>query len=188
MAWPHRRNTYRPVLPAHRWQGLSIGQRFWQAIRWWLAAGALIALMWLLFGPGYDPAPQPPSPGDERIIQTFVACGQSGSSACAPDGDTIIIGPRHIRIIGIDAPELHPARCPQEASQGEAARAALLALLNEGPFILTSPGPAAHDEYGRELHNLVRLRTDGTVQSLADDLVAGGFVRRYLRGPRDPWC
>lgn len=119
---------------------------------------------------------------------TFVRCGQRGSANCVPDGDTIIMGPRRIRIIGIDAPELHPSRCPAEAQRGEAAANQLLALVNQGPFTLAGPNPPVRDEYGRELHHLLRARSDGSVQSLADDLVATGTVRPYLRGPRDPWC
>ena len=129
-----------------------------------------------------------PTGPKEIITAKFVRCGQRGSGACVPDGDTLIIGPRRIRIIGIDAPELHPARCPAEAAKGEAAASALLALVNQGPFSLAGPSPVVRDEYGRELRHLLRGRADGSVQSIADDLVATGTVRPYLRGPRDPWC
>jgi endonuclease YncB( thermonuclease family) len=117
-----------------------------------------------------------------------VRCGQGRAAGCVPDGDTLIIGTRKIRIIGIDAPELHPSRCPAEAEQGEAAAQALLMLVNQGPFTLAGPSPVVRDEYGRELRHLLRVRPDGSVQSIADDLVATGTVRPYLHGTRDPWC
>lgn len=186
MAWPRRRSGYGRVLPTHRWQGLSRTRRLWNALRWWLGAALLVALSWYFLG--QNPPPEPPRADSERIAQRFVVCGQGGSSACAPDGDTIIVGARHIRIIGIDAPELHPARCPAEQAQGEAARTTLLALLNQAPFFLTGPVPTVRDEYGRELHNLVRVRPDGTVQSIADEMIAAKLARPYLRGPRYPWC
>lgn len=186
MAWPRRTHGYGRILPTHRWQGRPRWAAFWAALKWWLGAALLVTAAWYFLSA--PPAPEPPQADSERIAARFVVCGQGGSNACAPDGDTIILGTRHIRIIGIDAPELHPPRCPAEQAQGEAARAALIALLNQGPFFLTGPDPAARDEYGRELHNLVRARPDGTVQSIADDLVAAKVVRPYLRGPRVPWC
>ncbi len=186
MAWPRRTPQYGRVLSTRRWQGRTRWSAFWAALKWWLGAALLIAAAWYFFSA--PPEPEPPQADSERVTQRFMVCGTRGSAACAPDGDTIILGTRHIRIIGIDAPELHPARCPAEQAQGEAARAALIALLNQGPFFLTGPDPVVRDEYGRELHNLVRARPDGTVQSIADDLVAAKVVRPYLRGPRVPWC
>lgn len=186
MAWPRRTPQYGRVLSTRRWQGRTRWSAFWAALKWWLGAALLIAAAWYFFSA--PPEPEPPQADSERVTQRFMVCGTRGSAACAPDGDTIILGTRHIRIIGIDAPELHPARCPAEQAQGEAARAALIALLNQGPFFLTGPDPVVRDEYGRELHNLVRAHPDGTVQSIADDLVAAKVVRPYLRGPRVPWC
>jgi micrococcal nuclease len=188
MVWPRRKSEYGRVLPTRRWQGRTLGQRVWVGLRWWLGAGLLIGLCWyFLTDNRIGPATMPSGPS-EQVTGLFVRCGQSGSANCVPDGDTLVIGPRRIRIIGIDAPELHPARCPAEAAKGEAAAQALLALVNQGPFTLSGPQPPVRDEYGRELKHLLRARHDGAVQSLADDLVAGGTVRRYLRGPRDPWC
>jgi micrococcal nuclease len=190
MAWPRRRTGYGRVIPTHRWQGLSRWQRLWAALRWWLGAALLVLVMWLVAQnwPGrIAPAAMPSGPA-EVVTGPFVRCGAGRAGGCVPDGDTLIIGTRKIRIIGIDAPELHPARCPAEAAQGEAAAQALLALLNQGPFTLAGPTPVVRDEYGRELRHLLRARPDGAVQSIADDLVATGTVRAYLHGSRDPWC
>ena len=64
----------------------------------------------------------------------------------------------------------------------------LLDLLNQGPFVLAAPGANAHDGYGRELRHVLRGRADGSVQSIADDMVASGAARAYQRGARLPWC
>lgn len=188
MAWPRRRPGYGRVLPTHRWQGQSRWVRFRNGLKWWLGAALLSGLCWyFLTDTRIGPTELPIGPS-EQVNDTFVRCGQRGSSNCVPDGDTILLGRRRIRIIGIDAPELHPSRCLAEAQQGEKAANQLLKLVNQGPFTLAGPSPAGFDEYGRELKHLLRARPDGTVQSLADDLVASGLVRPYLRGPRDPWC
>lgn len=188
MVWSLRNRGYGRVLPTHRWQGRSRARRLWDALKWWLAAALLAGLSWYVLGNDRIGPDALPAGGGEAINGPFVRCGQGRAAGCVADGDTLVIGRRTIRIIGIDAPELHPARCPAEAQAGEAAAQDLLRLVNQGPFAIVDPGTAARDNYGRELKHLLRQRGDGTVQSLADDLVAGGHVRPYLRGPRDPWC
>ncbi|MEQ1497384.1 MAG: hypothetical protein ABL914_01885 [Novosphingobium sp.] len=184
----HRRPAPRPVLPAHRWSGESRLRRFWNALRWWLGAALLVGAMWYFLGQqriGPDAIPAGPS---EVIKGPFTRCGKGRSMGCVIDGDTIMIGQRMIRVIGIDAPEVRSPRCADEAQKGEAASMYLLALLNQGPVTLAGPTPAVRDEYGRELRHLLRARADGTVQSLADDMVASGLSRPYLHGSRGPWC
>lgn len=190
MVLPRRSPRYGRVLPTHQWQGQSRWQRLWAALKWWLGAAMLIAAMGLIaqYWPGrVAPATMPTGPA-EVIAGPFVRCGKGRAAGCVPDGDTLIIGTRKIRIIGIDAPELHPSRCPAEAEKGEAAAQSLLALVNQGPFTLAGPTPVVRDEYGRELRHLLRARPDGSVQSIADDLVTTRTVRPYLHGSRDPWC
>ena len=177
-----------PVLPDHRWRGDSRLRRLWNALRWWLGAAVLVTAMWYVIGQQrIGPAAIPPGP-HEVLAGPFTRCGKGRAVSCVIDGDTIMVGQRTIRVIGIDAPEVHPARCPAEAQQGEAATLLLVTLLNQGPVTLAGPSPPVHDEYGRELKHLLRAGPDGSVQSLADDLVASKLVRPYLRGPRDPWC
>lgn len=118
----------------------------------------------------------------ERVAEHFTRCGRGRGHACVVDGDTFKLGDRKIRIIGIDAPETHPARCAEEAAKGEAATARLQALLNEGPFEMIGSRADLTDRYGRDLRTIVR---DG--QSIADQLREEGLVRRYL-GYRMPWC
>ena len=105
------------------------------------------------------------------------------------DGDTFFMGARHIRILGIDAPEIGAhARCPNEAALAEEAAAELLALLNAGPFTLQPPQDGLRDDYGRELMSVTRRSPGGAVQDFAATLVASGKVRSYTRGPRQTWC
>ena len=184
-----RRSDYGRVLPAHRWQGISRGRRFWRALRPWLGTAGLIAAAWYFFGgpQRIAPAAMPAGPS-EVIAGPFTRCGKGRAANCVIDGDTVMIGARTIRVMGIDAPETHPARCPEEARQGEAATVQLLALVNQGPVTLAGPVPPVHDEFGRELHHLLRARADGRVQSVADDIVASRSAREYLRGQRQPWC
>ena len=189
MAWPRRSSTTRPVLPAHRWQGLTRGQRFWRASKPWLGTALLVGLAWYFFGGPQRIAPETVPAGPIEVIAgPFTRCGKGRAVNCVIDGDTIMLGQLTIRVIGIDAPEVHPARCADEARLGEAATVRLLALVNAGPLMLAGPTPPVHDEYGRELHHLLRARADGTVQSIADDMVASGTARAYLRGSRAPWC
>jgi len=104
------------------------------------------------------------------------------------DGDTFKLGERTVRVLGIDAPEIHPSLCPAEAQLGEQATATLQRLLNQGPFIMTGRVNDLHDKYGRDLRALTRKRPDGSTQSIAEDLLASDTVRRYLGGLRGGWC
>ncbi|MGB7654838.1 MAG: thermonuclease family protein [Novosphingobium sp.] len=183
-----RRPAPHPVLPAHRWSGQSRLRRFWNALRWWLATALLVAALWYWFGATRIAPMRIPEGPQEVLTGPFTRCGSGRALTCAVDGDTIMVGQRAIRVIGIDAPEIHPARCPDEAQKGEAAAQLLLTLLNQGPVTLAGPAPPVHDEYGRELRHLLRAKADGSVQSLADDMVSSGLARPYLRGARDPWC
>lgn len=103
------------------------------------------------------------------------------------DGDTFKLGQRKIRIVGIDAPETHPANCAEEARLGEAATVELMRLLNQGPFDMTGRIDNARDRYGRDLRVVTRKRPDGTTQSIAEDMRASGLARRYL-GRKSGWC
>lgn len=44
------------------------------------------------------------------------------------------------------------------------------------------------DRYGRDLRVVRRVRADGTVQNIADDMRASGGARRYLGEVRGGWC
>lgn len=149
--------------------------------------GAILLTIW----PAMDPALLEPSgflaTEPERVNEHFTRCGQGRDHACVVDGDTIKLGERKIRIIGIDTPEVD-ARCPAEAVQAEAATAQLQRLLNQGPFEMVGRIDRRTDKYGRELLALRRTNPDGTMQSIAEGMRNSGVARRYLGGFRSGWC
>ena len=117
----------------------------------------------------------------------FTRCGPGRGHACVIDGDTIKLGDRKIRIIGIDTPEVD-AQCAQEAALAEAATVELQRLLNQGPFEMVGRIGNQQDRIGRDLRALRRTRPDGLVQSIAEDMRRNGVARRYLGGFRSGWC
>ena len=124
----------------------------------------------------------------EQISAHFTRCGPGRGNACVVDGDTFKLGKRKIRIIGIDAPETHPARCAEEARLGELATVKLQQLLNERPFEMVGRIDDMHDRYGRDLRVIRRLNPDGSYQNMAEAMRASGLARRYLGGFKQGWC
>jgi endonuclease YncB( thermonuclease family) len=86
----------------------------------------------------------------------------------------------HVRIDGIDAPELH-ARCDQERVRAEAARDFLARRIEGGAVRLTS---VRYDKYGG--------RVDATVFDAKGDLgslmIKTGLARPYHGERRVSWC
>jgi len=151
------------------------------------ALAAVLGAIWV----GYDPAViEPPSflsTDPERVTEHFTRCGIGRGHACVIDGDTFKIGQRRVRIIGIDAPETHPARCQEEARLGEEATAKLQQLLNRGAFEMVAPVYGSHDKYGRDLRTVQRRLPDGSMQSIAEDMRTSGLAHRYT-GFKTAWC
>lgn len=150
-----------------------------------LRSALLIALL-VLVGALLDPqiiAPFGPlATRGERVGATFTRCGQGSSFACVVDGDTIRLGDRRVRILGIDAPELTAARCPGERALAESAADRLLVLVNEGAFDMVAHRFWQEDGYGRDL----RLLKRGDV-SLGTVLIDEGLANRYF-GSKIDWC
>ena len=147
-------------------------------------AGVVAAL--LLAGALLDPqiiAPFGPLAGrPERVSATFTRCGQGSSFACVVDGDTIRLGDRRVRIMGIDAPELTAARCPGERALAESAANRLVGLVNDGAFDMVGHRFWTRDGYGRDL----RLLRRGDA-SIGGTLVEEGLAKRYY-GTKIRWC
>ena len=122
----------------------------------------------------------------EAIDERFTRCGPGRGYACVIDGDTFKLGKRKIRIVGIDAPEIQ-GECPAETALAERATQRLQDLLNQGPFSMTGRIGDMRDRYGRDLRTIERVRRDGTVQSIADDMRQAGFAHRYT-GFKWGWC
>ena len=185
---PFRRpKGYGRVLPTHRWQGVSRIRRVWFVLRPWLFL-VILLLLWAVFDPALVEPPTILTGEPEKVSGQFTRCGPGRGTFCVIDGDTIKLGERKVRIIGIDAPEIHPSRCTEEARLGEAATAELQRLLNQGEFVMLGRLGGTFDFYGRDLRALIRTRADGTSRSIADEMLASGHVRRYLGGLRGGWC
>ena len=187
--WTKARH-YQPVLPQHRWQGLSRRRRFFNMVAAWRPWVLLLILLsgWYYTDPGLIEPPAFLSSEPEPVTGSFTRCGLGRGVNCVIDGDTFKLDERKIRVIGIDAPEMHPPRCPAEQAQGEAATAALQRVLNEGPFAMVGRIDGGYDQYGRDLRSLSRPKSDGSTESIADAMLATGTVRRYLGGLRGDWC
>lgn len=186
-----RPEDYGQVLPPGRWRGEPPPpkgpRKWWEAVRGWLLLTAL-AVLWF----GYDAETIEPwsalASKPEKIAGKFTRCDEVHNAYCVVDGDTFKLGVRTVRLLGIDAPEVREPRCPAEAVKGAAATAALQQLLNVGPFEMVGRVDGMTDQYGRDLRAAYRTRPDGTRQSIAEDLLETGTVRRYLGGTRGGWC
>ncbi len=147
---------------------------------------ALLIASFLLAGALLEPsliAPFGPTAGrPERISASFTRCGRGRGFACVVDGDTIRLGQRRVRLIGIDAPELAGAQCDSERAVGERAADRLLVLVNAGAFDLIGHRLSDRDGHGRDLRLLVR-----NDRSLGDVLIEEGLARRYY-GSKASWC
>ena len=151
----------------------------------------ILAAILLSVWPALDPALiEPPrflQADAETVDETFTRCGPGRGHACVIDGDTFKLGQRKIRIIGIDAPEVH-GQCAEEVRLAEEATAKLQELLNQGAFAMVGRIGDMHDRYGRDLRLVQRERPDGTVQSIAEDMRESGLARRYAGGFKAGWC
>lgn len=147
---------------------------------------ALLVVLLVLVGALLDPqviAPFGPlAARAERVSGTFTRCGQGSSFACVVDGDTIRLGERRVRILGIDAPELTAARCPGERALAESSADRLLALVNQGELDMIAHRFWDKDGHGRDL----RLLKRGNV-SLGQLLIDEGLAKRYF-GSKVRWC
>jgi len=149
---------------------------------------AILCAAWV----GLDPALVDPvgllATAPERVDENFTRCGRGRGHACVIDGDTIKLGQRKIRIIGIDAPEVTHPQCPEEARLAEAATVKLQELLNQGPFHMVGSVTRDKDRYGRDLRALDRANADGTTISIAEEMRESGLAHRYLGGYKSGWC
>lgn len=88
------------------------------------------------------------------------------------DGDSLRIGDRNIRLVGIDAPE-RAQTCRdgrnREWACGTAATARLTELIARGPVTCT---PKGHDRYGRTL----AVCSSGAITDLGQALVREGYA------------
>jgi micrococcal nuclease len=121
-----------------------------------------------------------------------VASPVTAQSYRAIDGDTIMIGSEHLRIVGLDTPETKFAACAAERSHGLRAQRRLQELLNAGPVSLTrqrvtrgpNKGKLRLDKYKRTL-GVVRVGG----REVAGILISEQLGVSYSgRGRRIDWC
>jgi len=86
-----------------------------------------------------------------------------------------------VRLRGIDAAELH-ARCADELTKAQAARAALETILAEGDVSVSQVGV---DKYGGRVDALASTRNTADVSAA---MLRGGWARAYDGGRRAGWC
>ena len=118
----------------------------------------------------------------QRVSTSFTSCGPGRGSACVIDGDTLKLGDRKIRIIGIDAPELMAPQCPAEEVLARKSADRLRELLNQGEFEMVAHRLQRRDRHGRDL---MVLQRNG--QSIGAILIDEGLADRYL-GSKRSWC
>ena len=86
-----------------------------------------------------------------------------------------------VRLRGIDTPELR-ARCSEERTKAEAARAKLAAILAEGGVELRAVGL---DKYGGRIDASASTRATPDVSAV---ILQSGHGRSYNGSRRDSWC
>lgn len=105
------------------------------------------------------------------------------------DGDTILVRAdvwigqvveTRVRLLGIDAPELH-GRCSEETERARQAKATLAQLASTA-VLLTDVRP---DKYGGRV--LAHVQTPDHVD-VAHRMLDAGLARAYDGGHRAPWC
>jgi endonuclease YncB( thermonuclease family) len=158
------------------------GRRRWQRRLVSGLAAALLAIVGAAFDPAIIAPFGPLAIAPESVSATFTRCGRGRGFACVIDGDTIKMGSRRVRIVGIDAPELAHPSCAAERALAERSARRLLVLLNQGPFNMTAHRFNRTDQYGRDLMVFTR---DG--RSIGQQLIDEGMAHRYV-GMKQGWC
>ncbi len=95
------------------------------------------------------------------------------------DGDTIKLDGERVRLLGVDAPEIHHAQCPAERRRGESARGHLQDLLEGRHLTLVRHGK---DRYRRTLGIIL---ADGADINAA--MIASHHAVRW-DGQKHDWC
>ncbi len=152
-----------------------------------LGLGAGAGLLLLAFAAG-NPASDAAAPG-LRVASAAFAGPVRADVVRVIDGDTFEAAARiwlgesvdiHVRIEGMDAPELH-ARCDDERRRAEAARDYLTRRIGGDRVELTA---VRYDKYGGRVRAVVR---DGGGE-IAAAMIARGLARPYHGGRRGSWC
>lgn len=95
------------------------------------------------------------------------------------DGDTIVVSGEHVRVKGLDAPEIRHAACPAEKAAGEASKAFVVKIVRDAEIALVRD---RKDRYGRTVADVSVNGSD-----LADAVIAAGYGVRWT-GQKHDWC
>ena len=164
--------------------GIERARRRKRNRRWF---NVLLALVLLIVGASMDASLIPPwgplARQPELVGATFARCNAGTHDyACVADGDSIRLGERRVRLVGIDAPEIGKAKCAAERALGERAADRLVVLLNQGRFDMIAHRFDTTDKFGREL----MLARRGDVD-LGRQMIDEGLAHRYY-GFKRSWC
>ena len=120
-----------------------------------------------------------------------VLAALAGPAAAGPvnviDGDTVERDGTVFRLAGIDAPEIHGARCAAERTRGLLTAARLIVLLKaRGGRVVEL---VAREKYGRRLGRLIIGWPSAGEEPWADIAIREGLARPWDgRGKRPGWC
>lgn len=114
------------------------------------------------------------------VCFSSIACAQQ--QVVVLDGDTIIVQGEHIRLLGINAPEMK-GKCREESVRALRARSRLMELLKASTIDIDRNG---FDRYRR---TLASVSADGN--PVGDVLMREGLARKWVQtynGQQEPWC
>lgn len=155
-----------------------------QTNRLWGIGAGLLLLVLASANPATDAAP-----AGRRVASAAFRGPVRAAVVRVIDGDTfeaaaqIWLGEAvdiHVRIEGIDAPELH-ARCEAEYRRARAARAYLRRRIGGGEVQLSD---VRYDKYGGRVRAVVR----DAAGNVGEAMIAQGYARPYHGGRRGSWC
>lgn len=181
--WHRRKNPK----PAKFRQRPKSWRQAWRETRPFVLLIMLATLVALHQSAGFYGPPSFLAMEPEPVAAYFTRCGPGRGQHCVTDGDSIKIGARKIRVVGIDAPEIE-GRCPAETALAEAAAERMRSWVNAGPFEMIGRVDEPTDRYGRDLRTLRRQRPGGGTEYAADAMREARLARRYSGGWRDGWC
>ncbi|MFC7399622.1 thermonuclease family protein [Chelatococcus sp. GCM10030263] len=102
----------------------------------------------------------------------------------AIDGDTLVVGGEHIRIIGLDAPETYQAHCSAELRLGQRATNYMRSMVPGGIDIQRTD---KRDRYGRSLAHVYFHGEDVAAIMVRHGLAVPYVCGRHC-GRRIDWC